>query len=148
MTVLLQADFQKKKFSHKLKGNKRGLLETCDLLYCVIPHYWSSCQTQKQTHISSWFSSRGLFYITTLFCNLLGLSGLACKPLQCPAQYDNLEFCADWNCCQTHAHRKWLPKSPLQPLDAASRSRGGNLRNTCLDHPALQSRKVSWEVLS
>lgn len=126
----------------------KGLLETCDLLYCVIPHHWSSCQTQRQSHISSWFASRRLFYIITLFYSLLGLSGLACKPLQCLARYYNLEFCADWNCCQTRAHRNWLPKSHLQPSDAASCSQGSNLRNTCLGHPALQSGKVSWEVSS
>lgn len=121
-------------------------METSDLLYCVIPHYWSSCQTQRQSHISSWFASRRLFYIITLFYNLLGLSGLACKPFRCLAQYYTLKLCADKNCCQTHAHRTPLPKSRLQPSDAASCSHGGNLRNTCLGHPVLQSGKVSWKA--
>lgn len=42
------------------------------------------------------------------------------------------------NCCQNHTHRNWLPRSPLQLLDAASCSHGDNLRNTCLGHPVLQ----------
>lgn len=42
------------------------------------------------------------------------------------------------NCCQNHTHRNWLPRSPLQFLDAASCSHGDNLRNTCLGHPVLQ----------
>lgn len=53
------------------------LLETCDLLYCVIPHCWSRCQIQRQGHISSRFASKRLFYIVLLFDNLLGPSGLA-----------------------------------------------------------------------
>lgn len=37
-------------------------------------------------------------------------------------------------------------QSRLQPSDAASCSHGGNLRNTCLGHPVLQSGKVSWKA--
>lgn len=49
------------------------------------------------------------------------------------------------NWWQTCTHRNWLPKSPLQLLDAASYSHGDNLRNTCLGHPVPQKVGSSAE---
>lgn len=46
------------------------------------------------------------------------------------------------NCCQNCTHRNWLPRSPLQLLDAASRSHGATWATPAL---ATLSSKM-WEV--